>query len=69
MLKPFEKWAIGFLGPIAPTSLNKRHILVYIDFVTKWVEARAVPFSTKNVVVDFLFIEIYLIWCSKGNYY
>ena len=59
MIKPFEKWAIYFIGPINPTSLNKNHILVCIYFVTKWVEAKAISFATEKVVVDFLFTEIF----------
>ena len=38
MIEPFEKWAIDFLGPRNPTSLIKKHILFFTDFVTKWVD-------------------------------
>jgi len=55
MIEPFEKWAIDFVGPINPTSSNKKHILVCIDFVTKWVEVKAIYFANERVVVDFLF--------------
>ena len=58
-LEPFEKWAIDFIGPINPTSLSKKHILVCTDFVTKWVEAKAISFATEKVVVDFIFSEIF----------
>ena len=59
MIKPFKKWAIDFIGPINPTSLSKKHILVCTDFVTKWVEAKAIYFATEKKVVDFLFTEIF----------
>ena len=59
MIEPFEKWAIDFTGPINPTSLSKKHILVCTDFVTQWVEAKAVSFATEKVVVDFLFSKIF----------
>ena len=59
MIDPFEKWAIDFIGPINPTSLSKKHILVRTDFVTKWVEVKAVSFAIEKVVVDFLFSEIF----------
>ena len=58
MIEPFEKWAIDFIGPINPTSLSKKHILVCTDFVTKWVEANVFSFATEKVV-DFLFSEIF----------
>ena len=33
--------------------------MVCTDFITKWVEAKAVSFATEKVVVDFLFSEIF----------
>lgn len=59
MIEPFEKWAIDFVGPINPTSLNKKNILVCIDFITKWVEAKDVSFSTESVVFYFLLTEVF----------
>ena len=59
MIEPFEKCSIDFVGPINPTSLSKKHILVCTDFVTKWVQAKAVSFATEKVVVDFIFTEIF----------
>ena len=59
MIEPFEKWAIDFVEPINPTSLGKNHILVFIDFVTRWVEAKAFSFATEKFVVEFLFSKIF----------
>ena len=42
VLKPFEKWAIDFFEPFNPPSQQKVHILVCTNYVTKWVEAKAV---------------------------
>lgn len=47
MIEPIEKWAIDFVGPINPTSLNKKHILVCTNFFTKWVGAKAISFATE----------------------
>jgi hypothetical protein len=58
-LEPFEKWAIDFVGPFNPPSHQKVHILVCTDYVTKWVEAKAVVKATEQVVSDFLFEEIF----------
>lgn len=55
LIEPFERWALHFVGPINPMSKGKKYILVCIDYVTKWVEARALPRATQKVVVDFLF--------------
>ena len=41
VIEPFEKWALDFVGPINPSSQKKEYILVYTDYVSKWVKARA----------------------------
>ena len=41
VIEPFEKWALDFVGPINSSSQQKSYILVCTDFVTKWVEAKA----------------------------
>lgn len=58
LIEPFEKWALDFVGPINPPSRQKWYILVCIDYVTKWVEAKALPFAIENFVVSFLFEDI-----------
>ena len=41
LIEPFERWALAFVGPITPMSRKKWYILVCTDYVTKWVEAKA----------------------------
>ena len=36
--EPFDVWGLDYLGPF-PVSDGHTHILVAIDYVTKWVEA------------------------------
>eukprot|EP00253_Pinus_taeda_P012991 PITA_12991 len=60
LIEPFEQWALDFVGPINPPSNGKRYILVCTDYVTKWVEAKAVTKATENTVVTFLFEEIFV---------
>lgn len=60
LIEPFEQWALYFVGPINPPSNGKRYILVCTDYVTKWVEVKAVTKATKNTVVTFLFEEIFV---------
>ena len=38
VIEPFECWGFDFMGPF-PSSHGYTHILVAIDYVTKWVEA------------------------------
>ena len=53
--KPFERWALDFIGPFNPKSNQKAYILVTIDYMTKWVEAEALTNATEEVVIKFLF--------------
>ena len=39
-LTPFDKWGMDFIGPIDPPSNGKSYILVCIDYLTRWVEAK-----------------------------
>ena len=49
----FDVWGIDFMGPFPPSGLNK-YILVAVDYVSKWVEAVALPRNDAGVVLNFL---------------
>ncbi|MFS7913713.1 putative nucleotidyltransferase, Ribonuclease H [Helianthus anomalus] len=53
VLEVFDVWGIDFMGPFPPSSGN-RYILVAIDYISKWVEAQALPTNDARVVVRFL---------------
>ena len=59
VVEPFERWALGFIGPINPPSKQKVYILVCIDYMTKWVEDVALVKANDQVVMDFLYGEIF----------
>jgi hypothetical protein len=59
VLEPFERWALDFIGPINPPSNQKVYILVCTDYMTKWVEAKALHRATKEEVIYFLFKDIF----------
>lgn len=55
-LKPqFEHWALDFVGPINLSSNQKTYILIATKYVTKFVEAEALPRATEDSVIHFLF--------------
>jgi len=60
VLEPFERWALEFVGPINPPSNQKVYIVVYIDYMTKWVEAKTLHRATEEAVLDFLFEDIFI---------
>nr|GFA07675.1 reverse transcriptase domain-containing protein [Tanacetum cinerariifolium] len=51
--KIFNVWGINFMGPFS-SSRGNRHILVAVDYLSKWVEAKALPTNDACVVVKFL---------------
>ena len=55
VIEPFERCALDFVGPINPSSNKKTYILVATEYVTKWVEAEALPRATEDSVIQFLF--------------
>ena len=59
MIDPFEKWALDFVGPISPMSRKKKYILVCTDYVTKWVEDKALFRVIEKSVVEFIYKEIF----------
>jgi hypothetical protein len=38
-LEPFDVWGFDFMGPFPLSNTKYTHILVAVDYVTKWVEA------------------------------
>eukprot|EP00253_Pinus_taeda_P005229 PITA_05229 len=60
ILEPFKRWALDFIGPIIPPSSQRVYILVCIDYMTKWVEAKALIRANEEFVLTFLFEEIFV---------
>jgi hypothetical protein len=59
VIEPFDKWAIDFVGPISPMLRKKKYILVCIDFVTKWAEAKSLYQATEKSVFEFIYEDIF----------
>nr|GEZ64930.1 reverse transcriptase domain-containing protein [Tanacetum cinerariifolium] len=49
----FDFWGIDFMGPF-PSSRGNKYILVAVDYLSKWVEAKALPTNDARVVCKFL---------------
>nr|GEZ37515.1 reverse transcriptase domain-containing protein [Tanacetum cinerariifolium] len=49
----FDVWGIDFMGPF-PSSKGNKYILVAVNYLSKWVEANALPINDARVVIKFL---------------
>ncbi|KAJ9553008.1 hypothetical protein OSB04_017053 [Centaurea solstitialis] len=61
----FDVWGIDFMGPF-PNSRGNKYILVAVDYVSKWAEAKASPTNDAKVVVDFVKSLICRYGCPKA---
>ena len=54
----FDVWGIDFMGPFPP-SFGFTYILLAVDYVSKWVEAKATRCDDAKTVVDFVKSNIF----------
>ena len=54
----FDVWGMDFMGPF-PSSFGFVYILLAVDYVSKWVEAKATRTNDSKVVVGFLKSNIF----------
>nr|GFB48641.1 reverse transcriptase domain-containing protein [Tanacetum cinerariifolium] len=50
--KNFDVWGIDFMGSF-PSSRGNKYILVDVDYLSKWVEAKALPTNDARVICKF----------------
>nr|GEU52603.1 reverse transcriptase domain-containing protein [Tanacetum cinerariifolium] len=51
--KIFDVWGIDFIRPF-PSSRRNKYILIAVDYLSKWVEVKALPINDARVIVKFL---------------
>nr|GEY41204.1 retrovirus-related Pol polyprotein [Tanacetum cinerariifolium] len=49
----FDVWGIDFIGPF-PSSRGNKYSLVAVEYLSKWVEAKALPTNDARVLIKFL---------------
>ena len=55
----FDVWGIDFMGPF-PSSFGCEYILLAVDYVSKWVEAKATRKDDSKTVVEFIRTHIFV---------
>jgi hypothetical protein len=60
---PFYQIGIDFVGPLPRTQRGKKYIIVAMDYLTKWPEARAVSEATAEAASQFIYEQII---CQHG---
>ena len=53
VIEPFDVWGFDYMGPF-PASNGYTHILVAVDYVTKWVEAIPTSSADHNTSIKML---------------
>ena len=65
--EPFERVGIDLLGPFPRSKSGNKHIIVAVDYLTKWVIAQPVPHARTREVVDFFVHKVVLQHCAPIN--
>ena len=52
--EPFKTWGMDFVGPMKAPSKWKSYIIVCTNYLTKWLETKAIMVATKEKVAEFL---------------
>lgn len=55
----FDVWSVDFTGPFPP-SFNNLYILVVVDYVSKQIEAVALPATDAKVMLKFVHKNIFV---------
>ena len=61
-LEPFYKWGMGFFRPMYRPSKQKKYIIVYTDYLKKWVETKVVKVTTEEKVAESLKDNVFYVW-------
>ena len=56
--RPFKRIGIDFVGPLPRTRKGNRYIIVAMDYLTKWPEAKAVKEASAEKTTEFIYQEI-----------
>lgn len=56
--EPFHRIGIDYVGPLPMTENGNKYIIVAMDYLTKWPEAKPVKEATAEATVNFIYEDI-----------
>jgi len=56
--EPFELIGIDCVGPLPETTSKNKYIIVMTEYLTKWVEAQAVPDIKASTIAEFIYNDV-----------
>jgi hypothetical protein len=64
--EPFMKWGLDFMGLIKSTRyIKNQYIITVIDYITKWVKAKALHDNTVKNTIEFIMNKILFILVAQ----
>lgn len=61
----FYVWGIDFMGPFV-SSFGNIYIVLAVDYISRWVEAKATCRDDTKIVVGFLKNYFFQVWHTKS---
>ena len=58
--RPFERIGVDLIGPFPQSMTKNKHVIIAVDYFTKWVIVKAVPRATTEELVDFFVKRVVL---------
>ena len=56
--QPFDRIGIDLVGPLLVITCGNQYIIVAIEYLTKWPEAKAIPNKNAEYVAQFFYEDI-----------
>src|SRR6266508_3114202 len=54
----FDRWGVDVVGPLPITQQQNRYIVVAVDYLSRWQEAKPLKEATASTIANFLYYEI-----------
>jgi hypothetical protein len=55
---PLQRWGLDLLGPVPPAQENLRYVVVAVEYLSKWIEAKPLATITSTTVQKFFWQNI-----------